>query len=177
MLAQGLTPQSVVQRARATVQPLRTLQRTLDHVAGYKEDPLRKLTTLLAMGLDNRPERFLPLRDDESLPPIMDYHLMRSCLRLGLIEVVDGDLRAKLVGRQVVSPEEEWAVRYAAYLAYGRFVAQSGRHPDDLNGFVFGNARRTCLEMTEPQCHACLLDPVCAHYKEYFQPVIRTTFY
>jgi hypothetical protein len=31
--------------------------------------------------------------------------------------------------------------------------------------------------MTEPECWHCEVDPVCAHRKELFQPVIRTTFY
>jgi hypothetical protein len=31
--------------------------------------------------------------------------------------------------------------------------------------------------MTEPECGECPVDVVCAHRKELFQPVIRTTFY
>jgi hypothetical protein len=101
----------------------------LDQVGGYKEDPLRKKSLLLAMGLNDRPETFLPLRDDEQIAPIMDYHNMRSCLRIGLIDVVDGELDAKLTNRQIVSPVEEWAVRYPAYLAYEQLVTLSGRSP------------------------------------------------
>ena len=46
-----------------------------------------------------------------------------------------------------------------------------------VNGFFFANARKRCPEMTEPQCRLCPLDPVCAHRKEFFQPVLRTSFY
>jgi hypothetical protein len=106
---------------------LQTFLVTLDHVGGYKEDPVRKKSLLLAMILHDRPERFLPLRDDEQIAPIMDYHFQRSCLRIGLIDVLDGKLRTKLTSRQAVSPAEEWAVRYPAYLAIERLVTLSGR--------------------------------------------------
>jgi len=177
MLALQLTPQAVVDRALASTQPLQTFLLILDQVGGYKEDPLRKKSLLLALALNDRPERFLPLRDDERLAPIMDYHNMRSCLRMGLIDVPDGELETKLTNRQVVSPAEEWAVRYPAYLAYEQLVTLSGRSLSAVNGLVFTNARKRCPEMTEPECGSCPFDPVCAHRKAFFQPVLRTTFY
>lgn len=177
MLALRLTPRAVLDKALASTHPLKTFLATLDHIGGYKQDPLRKKSLLLALSLNDRPERFLPLRDDEQLAPIMDYHNMRSCLRIGLVEVLDGALEAKLVNRQVVSPAEEWAVRYPAYLAFAQLVTQSGRTLSTVNGLIFLNARKRCPEMTDPQCVSCEFDPVCAHRKEFFQPVLRTTFY
>jgi hypothetical protein len=177
MLALQLTPQAVLDRALASPQPLQTFLVTLDHVGGYKEDPLRKKSSLLAMLLNDRPETFLPLRDDEQLAPIVDYHLMRLFLRMGLVDVLDGDLKTKLSQRQVVSHAEEWAVRYPAYLAKERLLTLSGRSLSVVNGFLFSTARSRCLEMTEPECPSCMLEPVCAQRKEFFQPVLRTTFY
>jgi sugar/nucleoside kinase (ribokinase family) len=177
MLALQLRPQAVLDKALASRQPLQTFLVILDGVGGYKEDPIRKKSLLLAMILKDRPEMFFPLRDDEEIPPIMDYHFMRSCLRIGLIDVLDSKLRTKLTGRQVVSPAEEWAVRYPAYLAVEGVVAQSGRGLSAVNNLLFTNARKRCPEMTEPQCQSCALDAVCAHRKEFFQPVLRTTFY
>ncbi len=177
MLALQLTPQAVLDKALASTQPLQTFLVTLDQVGGYKEDPIRKKSLLLAMLLHDRPERFLPLGDDEQLAPIVDYHLMRSFLRLGLIDVLDGDLETKLTNRQIVSPSEEWAVRYPAYLAEEQLLTLSGRSLSAVNGFLFSTARKRCLEMTEPECQSCELDPVCAHRKAFFQPVFRTTFY
>jgi sugar/nucleoside kinase (ribokinase family) len=177
MLALQLTPQAVLDKALASTQPLQTFLLTLDQVGGYKEDPLRKKSLLLALGLNDRPETFFPLRDDEQIAPIMDYHNMRSCLRIGLIDVVDGELETKLTNRQIVSPAEEWAVRYPAYLAFEQLVTLSGRSLSAVNGFIFTNARKRCPEMTEPECQSCQLDPVCAHRKELFQPVLRTSFY
>ena len=177
MLALQLTPQTVLDKTLASTHPLQTFLLILDHVGGYKEDPLRKKSLLLAMILNDRPETFLPLRDDEQIAPIMDYHFQRSCLRMGLIDVLDGELQRKLLNRQLVSPAEEWAVRYPAYLAIEQLVTLSGKGLGAVNAFLFTNARKRCPEMTEPECQSCKLDAVCAHRKEYFQPVLRTTFY
>jgi hypothetical protein len=177
MLALGLTPQVILDKALDSPQPLKTFLGILDHVGGYKEDPLRKKSLLLAMILNDRPEAFLPLREDEKIAPIMDYHFQRSCLRIGLIDVLDDNLVAKLTTRQVVSPDEEWAVRYPAYLAIEQLVSLSGLSLSAVNDFLFTNARALCLEMAEPKCQRCRLDPVCAHHREYFQPVLRTSFY
>lgn len=177
MLALGLTPQKVLDSTLASSTPLDTFLLTLDHIAGYKEDPLRKKSLLLAMILKDRPEGFLPLRDSELQKPIVDYHLMRFCLRTGLIDVVDKDLRKKLVTRQLVSPAEEWAVRFPAYLALEQVLSLSGRGLSAVNNFVFTNTRKVCPEMIKPACPLCQLDAVCAHRKDFFQPVLRTTFY
>jgi ribokinase len=176
MLALQLTPAIVLRSALASAEPLSTFLRLLDHIGGYKEDPLRKKSTLLAVILNQRPESFLPLRDDEQLAPVIDYHLMRSCLRVGLVDVLDEELGDKLRRRQVVSAAEEWAVRYPAYRAIEQVVALSGKSAGAVDWFFFG-ARKRCPEMSAPECERCQIDPVCAHRKELFQPVIRTTFY
>jgi hypothetical protein len=129
------------------------------------------------MILNDRPETFLPLRDDEQIAPIIDYHLMRSCLRIGLIDVLDGELETKLTDRQIVSPAEEWAVWYPAYLALEEVVMLSSKSLGAVNSLLFTNARKRCPEMTEPPCRLCPFDPEWAHRKEFFQPVLRTSFY
>jgi sugar/nucleoside kinase (ribokinase family) len=176
MLAMNLTPQAVLDKALASAQPLDTFLVTLDQIGGYKEDPLRKKSSLLALILNQRPETFLPLRADEQVAPVIDYHALRSCLRVGLIDVVDEELKDKLVNRQIVSPAEEWAVRYAAYRARQQVVVLSGKSEGAVDWFFFG-ARKRCPEMSEPECRLCQVDPVCAHRVELFQPVLRTSFY
>jgi hypothetical protein len=176
MLALGLTPQAVLDTVLASPEPLLTLMVLLDKIGGYKEDPLRKKSGLLALILNQRPERFLPLRADEEVAPVIDYHALRSCLRMGLIEVVDEQLKSKLLNRQIVSAEEEWAVRYAAYRAEEAIVAVSGKGTGAVDQFFF-SARRRCPEMTDPECERCAVDPVCAHRKQLFQPILRTSFY
>jgi hypothetical protein len=176
MLALNLTPQEVVRQAQSSAKPLQTFFETLDHIGGYKEDPLRKKSGLLALILNQRPEGYLSFGEDAGVTPVIDYHAMRACLRVGLVDVVDGELRSKLAGRRVLTPGEEWAVRYAAYNAMEQVAASSGKSMGAVDWFFF-NSRKRCPEMTEPDCQRCQVDSICAHRKELFQPVIRTTFY
>ena len=176
MLRLKLSPADVCRIANESPSPLRSFFECLNHIGGYMEDPLRKKAALLAMILSQRPERFLHVGPEGRIPPIIDYHLMRSCLRIGLLDVVDGTLRGKLVGRQVLHPDDEWAVRHAAYRALLQLVEFSGKDIGSIDWFFF-NARRRCPEMSEPACELCPVDPVCTHRKKLFQPVMRTTFY
>jgi hypothetical protein len=176
MLSLDLTPQKIVDRANASEQPLKVFLEQLDHVGGYKEDPLRKKATLLALILAQRPERFLLVKPEDHLSPIIDYHLMRSCLRIGLVDVEDGPFREKLSERQMLQQNEEWAVRSHAFEVIRKVTELSGKSMGAVDWFFF-NARQRCPEMTEPECERCPVDPVCAHRKELFQPVFRTTFY
>jgi hypothetical protein len=170
------TPARILARAAKSDQPRSTLLDLLTRVGGYKEDPLRKKAMLLALILDQRPEGFLRPAPGEAEPPVIDYHLMRSCLRIGLVDIRDDDLRRRVIARQELLADEEWAIRYAAYLAIQQVQQLSGRDMGTVDWFFFG-ARQRCPEMTEPDCAACPVDPVCAHRKELFQPVIRTTYY
>ncbi|MGQ9585113.1 MAG: carbohydrate kinase family protein [Anaerolineae bacterium] len=176
MLALGWSPADVVARANASDTPLQTFLAQLDHVAGYKEDPLRKKSVLLAVILQQRPEQFLRANPAEPVPPIIDYHLQRSCLRIGLVDVTDETLRRKLGRRSLLRSDEEWAVRRAAHEAVRLVQQTSNKGMGAVDWFFFG-ARRRCPEMTEPDCAHCPMDPVCAHRKGLFQPVRRTTFY
>ena len=175
MLALDLTPQLVVERANASAVPLRTLLQLLDHIGGYGEDPLRKKSGLLAMILQQRPEMFLS-NGEHDVPPVVDYHVMRSCLRIGLIDVTDNELAARLVAREVLSEAEEWSVRAATHAAVQQVVAASGKSMGAVDWFFF-QARQRCPEMSAPRCDECLVDPACAHRKALFQPVHRTSFY
>jgi hypothetical protein len=202
MQALGWTPRAIIEQANAAAQPRQTFLSLLDHIGGYKEDPLRKKSMLLALMLEQRPEKFLrtstvslratqersnllvdaeiaspprAARNDVE-PPVIDYHLMRSCLRTGLVDVIDDELRQRLIGREELSDAEEWAVRFAAYQAIQQVQSLSGRSMGAVDWFFF-NARRRCPEMTAPECANCAIDAVCAHRTELFQPVRRTTFY
>jgi ribokinase len=204
LLSMNVTSDQLVRFANESSRPRQTFLTLLDHIGGYKEDPLRKKSMLLALILEQRPEKFLhsaviatlsvakgkqspratteiassqtdaPRNDVE--PPVIDYHLMRSCLRTGLIEITDADLRRRIIRREELSAEEEWAVRFAAYQAIQQVQIESHRSMGAVDWFFFG-ARRRCPEMSEPDCPACAIDSVCMHRTELFQPVLRTTFY
>jgi hypothetical protein len=176
MLELGWTPESILKTASESDKPLQTLLVMLDHVGGYREDPLRKKSLLLATELKVRPEGYFQFGANEELLPVIDYHLMRACLRMGLIDVVDAELRQTLEDRKLVSEKDEWAVRYAAYRAIEQLPKLSGRSMEMVDSYLFFSRKR-CPEMIEPDCAACSADPVCAHRKELFQPVIRTDYY
>jgi len=176
MVALGLTPAQLVEQANASPAPLHTFLQMLHHIGGYKEDPLQKKSALLAIILAGRPEKFLRPAPGENVPPIIDYHNQRACLRIGLVDVADPALSQALVGRRLVPAADEQAVRQATYDAMHQVAILSGKSIAAVDWFFF-NARRYCPEMTEPDCGQCVVDPVCAHRKALFQPVFRTTFY
>jgi sugar/nucleoside kinase (ribokinase family) len=177
MLSMKLTPQTIISQANQSSKPLKTFISILDHIGGYKEDPFRKKTNLLALILNERPERFLAISGDEQIQPVIDYHSMRFCLRTGLVVITDENLRQKVSERMLISAEEEWAIRYACYVAVQRLIEVSGLSMGAVDNITFSYNRKHCPEMTEPKCYECVLDLVCSHNKELFQPVFRTTFY
>jgi sugar/nucleoside kinase (ribokinase family) len=176
MMALGWTASGLLQMANASNTPLATFLSLLDRVGGYKEDPFRKKSALLAIILQQRPERFLRCAATETVPPIVDYHVQRSCLRMGLVRVEDDDLRQRLESREVLPAEDERAIRRASYEAMARLERVSGRSMGAVDYFFFQNRER-CPEMTPPDCARCPVDPVCAHATALFQPVFRTSAY
>ena len=177
MLAMGYTPEMMLVQAQRSETPLKSFMMMLDHIGGYKEDPIRKKSDLLALCLDQRPEKFFRFGKNETVAPVVDYHCMRGCLRMGLIDVLDVDLKKKLAGRELLAEDEEWAVRYAAYHIQEQVEILSGKHIGAVDWFFFNYMRSHCPEMTDPICAECAADGMCAHRKEMFQPVLRTTFY
>jgi hypothetical protein len=131
---------------------------------------------LLAIVLENRPEKFLPVRDPESAVPIIDYHLQRSALRTGLVVVEHPDLDRKLRARELLREPEEAAVRVATYEAIARLMGLTGLSAAAVDWFFFQNRTR-CPETTEPDCPVCPVQKICARQIALFQPVLRTTAY
>lgn len=175
-VARNQEPADVLRRAADAPKPLYALLTALAEIPGYAEDPLQKKAMLLAIVLENRPERFLKVTDPESAVPIIDYHLQRSALRTGLVRVEDPTLRKKLEARVLLSQAEEELIRAATYEAIGKLIARSGLSSAAVDWFFFQNRTR-CPETTEPDCPACPVQPFCARETKLFQPVFRTTAY
>ena len=155
---------------------MRSLLRLLDHVGGYREDPLRKKAALLGVIVRQRPEHWLPNAERDDAPPIVDYHVQRTCLRTGIVRVDDDRLRVRLAGRTVLQPDEEAAIRRAAFTAVAQLAERSGRDMGTVDWFLF-QMRHRCPEMTPPRCDECPALGACAQRTDLFQPVLRTTFY
>ncbi len=172
----GWSPAQIVARANRRRRPLAAFLGQLDRVAGYKEDPLRKKSVLLALILRQRPEGFLRAEGGEAVPPVVDYHVQRACLRMGLARVEDAALHQLLIDRKLLSGEDEWVVRSTCFKAMAALQQASGRSMGAIDWFIFQNRRR-CPEMTEPECRRCPVDAVCDHRTALFQPIRRTSFY
>ena len=174
----GISADDLLRVASASPRPMRALLTLLDHVGGYREDPLRKKAALLGVILRQRPEHFLPRPDEvaDDAPPIVDYHVQRSCLRTGIVTVADAELRTAIIDRRVLSEADEAAVRRASFEAVAALSERSGRGIGTVDWFLFA-MRHRCPEATVPVCAECPADPVCAHRVELFQPVLRTTAY
>ncbi len=170
------TPAAVLRRAQAAPKPLFALLEILAEIPGYAGDPLRKKAMLLAIALENRPERFLRVADPESAHPIIDYHLQRSALRTGLVRIDASALRAKIAARDLVSADEEAAVRRATSAAIAQLMARTRLSAAAIDWFFFQNRTR-CPETAEPDCPACPVHAICARETRLFQPVFRTTAY
>lgn len=139
-------------------------------------DPFNKKATLLAMALANRPEHFLKIEPDSpQWRPIVDYHLMRSALRLGLVDLAERFADC-VSSRSWVDAEIELAIRLAVYAAVDRVITLSGRPMAEVDKLMW-LARKYCPEMEEPQCNSCRFEKICQQRIQLFQPVFRTTAY
>ena len=175
-ISRNQEPADVLRRAAAAPKPLYALLTALAEIPGYAEDPLQKKAMLLAIVLENRPERFLKVTDPESAVPIIDYHLQRSALRTGLVRVGDPALRKKLAARELLDQADEERIRAATYEAIEKLMARSRLSAAAVDWFFFQNRTR-CPETVEPDCPACPVQLFCARETRLFQPVFRTTAY
>lgn len=174
----GKTPASIVEAANAEPKPLAAFLEEVSWIPGFDQDPFHKKARLLAMALMNRPEAFLMPAPGEQLGPIVDYHLMRVALRLGLVTLDASypNLAKKNVARQWVRPVVEEKIRAAVHEALIRIQELSGVSSATLD-LAMWSARKFCPEMTAPECGKCRFKDACAQRTELFQPVHRTTSY
>ncbi len=171
------SPSQILAEANRAGEPLKDFLRQLRPIPGYEhtQDVFKKKNLLLAMMLSNRPERFLKVTDPENWKPLVDYHVMRLCLRLGTVEL---DEEEREINRQRLwtSARSEMRIREASCEAVKRIIRQSGRPMPFVDDKLW-QARRYCPEMAEPECLKCSFGNVCEKRVELFQPVFRTTAY
>jgi hypothetical protein len=160
-------------------------------------DPMRKKITFLLKLLDEA--RMLTLLDPEHFIPIMDYHMQRVLMRIGCIQVVDQDLRFKLVNRSPLTDDEP--VRKACIQAFRLISSVSGHAVTKMNDFFWSLGRSCCnekplcqagfcekkpctfFEIVEIEKHAdCLFQSVCKgysdeKYRQLWQPIVNTHYY
>ncbi len=175
LLARDLDPQRIVEESNRAESPIKKFVSILRNIPGYAEDPLQKKLYLLAIILKNRPEKFLDIGGDD-LRPVVDYHIQRTFLRTGMVEVADGPLRTKISGRRFLTSSEEERIRRHVYQAVDQLCRESGKDVAAID-WLFFKMRKTCHEMQAPDCPTCPVRDVCRKHVELFQPVLRTTYY
>lgn len=172
-----LLPNQTVELVSGDVErPLQSFYGIMKCVSGYDTDRFQKKTSLLAMVLANRPEKFLKATDSQNWRPIIDYHVMRVALRLGIIDLGNQDLKMNNEARAWVDSEMEHFIRSAVYDAVWHLIYLSARGMPFIDEKLW-NARRYCPEMSTPDCPKCLFAAVCKKRTKLFQPVFRTVNY
>ena len=175
MVQRGWTPARMVDVANGLESPFASFLEALTTVTGYKEDPLQKKASLLAIALCNRPEHFLEISSADFIP-IVDYHIQRTFLRTGMVKVPESALQQSLVARKFVDAAQEQVVRKAVHEAVLMLSKDSGCDIAAIDWFFFG-LRKTCYEDRPPECHRCPAQTACEQNSSLFQPVFRTTAY
>lgn len=169
------TPHQLVEKAQEAKNPVRTFLSHIARVPGFAEDPLQKKSILLAMALANRPEKFLTAPPSWKWPPIIDTHLQRVLLRLGLV-TIPKDWKKENIDRSYTSSTREAEIRGACRNALAEVIKHSGRSMAEVD-VLFWMARKYCPEMQPPDCAQCKFASVCAKRVELFQPILETTAY
>lgn len=168
-------PEPMTRLAGYTTHPLRDFVFFTSKIPGYNTDPLFKKNLLLALILSSRPENFLKVRPDDFQTPIVDTHVMRLALRLGLLNLDDNE--QMYLSERIWMPDKmELEIRKKAFEAVAWIIEISGKPMREID-FLFWSARDYCPEMTEPECSRCLFGSVCQKRTGLFQPVFRTTNY
>jgi hypothetical protein len=169
------SPEEIVMTSNSTKTPLLSFLEKIYFVHGFGKDSLQKKCLLLAMCLANRPEKFLIVKDSRNWLPIIDYHVMRFALRMGLIELNEEDQNAN-ADRLWVNKETEGEIRSNTFVVCNKLIAKSGHTMPFIDEKMW-LARKYCPEMETPNCEKCLFELVCKKQIDLFQPVYRTTSY
>lgn len=169
------TPSDIIRKAREQAEPLKYFLAVVRQINGFNEDLLEKKNLLLSMTMANRPERFLFIKDAHNWSPITDYHLMRTALRLGLVDLSESENEVNRSRRWVTSKSEK-TIRSTVHSAIEQMIHESGRTMSFVDEKMW-SARKYCPEMTDPNCQKCIFKDVCKKRTELFQPVFRTTAY
>lgn len=157
---------------------LQLLSDSEEGIPGYRDEFMKK-AFLFTMYLKDRPDlsevyQTFEDRDERFMPPI-DYHFMKYLLRVGAVEVLDHDLRSKLMNLEEVTPEEERSIRKASLDSLVRILEKSQVHPSVLDNIVWYHGRKVCTQ--EPECGKCDdFSRVCG-FPELMFPIFRTEAY
>lgn len=127
------------------------------------EDPVRKKSFFYLALMQNA--GLWKYADPERLGAPVDYHEVRGHLRLGTVQIVDPELRLKLLRGEQVTAEQDISIRRAVFEALMLISKLSGlRNPNQLH-YLFWNVFRSCCTRESPHCVSC--PPTCSLPERY----------
>ena len=172
------------------------LYEILPQFEAYADPQQKKSTFLIKLLIE---AGLLNIHDPENFIPIMDYHMQRVLLRMGCVEIRNGDLRNKIISREQMPGDEP--IRSACITAFRLIAAGSGQPVIKLNDFFWSLGRSCCnenmlcqsgtcekspctfMQIVKIEDHSnCIFEIVCAgakdeSYRRLWQPVVQTHFY
>ncbi len=160
-------------------------------------DPMRKKSTVFVKLLIE--SGLLEIRDPENIIPIMDYHMQRVLMRMGCVEILDENLKKKLINKETLKSDEE--IRSASIKSM-RLISKISGHPIlKMNDFFYTLGRSCCKEKilcVDGECNKnpctfnlavdldshkkCVFEGVCKgsldeEYCNLWQPIVETHYY
>lgn len=160
-------------------------------------DPQKKKSTVFIKLLVN--SGLIKIKDPENFVPDMDYHIQRVMLRMGCVEIIDDNLKQKLISKEKVDSDQE--IRKACIDAV-TIIAKNSSYPAyRMNDFFWPLGRSCCKELLLCRNHKCnknpctfelainlkkhkncVFDKVCKastnpEYQKLWQPQVETNYY
>lgn len=160
-------------------------------------DPMKKKSTCFIKMMSDA--GIFEAIDPENIVPVMDYHMQRTLMRLGCVEILDDKLREKLINQAELDSDEE--IRSACVEAMKMISKASGYQITKMDDFFWSFGRSCCKEKKlciDGECNKspctftrvvfagdhtkCVFEDVCLgrhdeKYRDLWQPNVRTHYY
>ena len=174
----------------------RGIYETLNEFEAYS-DLLKKKATLFVKFMVEA--GLFKIKDPENFIPLVDYHRQRVLLRMGCVEVIDQELKRKLLNREKIESDQE--IRDACIKAIKVILKTTGHGIIEVGNVFWAMGRSCCKEKTlcyDKKCNInpctfdltfdlsshkkCFFEKVCKgsnneEYRKYWQPMVDTSFY
>ncbi|MCF4123880.1 hypothetical protein [Methylobacterium sp. SyP6R] len=121
----------------------------LDKFEAFREDPLRKKSNVIVHDLVR--DKLVPFKDENSISPAIDYHIMRMYLRNGRVYPLHHETMLLLKGDSTPRPRLVKLLRQAVSEALSLTAFYAGMSIPQVNGLEWEIGREKC-DRISPQC-------------------------
>jgi hypothetical protein len=152
----GGEPLAIYQRSAEKIDGRDGFITQLDHFQAFKEDPLKKKSNVLLQELTR--ERTLRFKDENSIRPAIDYHILRLYLRTGRVITSDIEIQERLKGAPDSRPRLVHLLREKVGEALDLTAFYSNLPVSEVNYIEWQIGRAIC-KIDAPACVTLLRDP------------------